>query len=151
MPLRRLRTMMPAALSLSCMECCSVGMTCPNKSPYSTHHARAPRRAIERKKGHRSGLGLDMPSHLGMARLVARLVHQLVLGDPGHHGTQLATDLLDGVLGVLAAAGRHRRVVQAALADEHLGVFTALDALQGVAHGFARLFIDDFRAGHVLT
>src|SRR5574343_474556 len=29
---------------------------------------------------------------------VAALVDQLVLGDPGHHGAQLGTDLLDRVL-----------------------------------------------------
>src|SRR2546427_11498670 len=82
---------------------------------------------------------------------VAALVNQLVLGDPGHHGAQLATDLLDGVVGVHAAAGRHARVVGAAFLDEHLGVFAGLDALEGSTHGFARLVVDDFGTRHVLA
>jgi hypothetical protein len=35
---------------------------------------------------------------------VAGLVNQLVLGDPGHHGAQLAAHLLDAVVGRIAAA-----------------------------------------------
>src|SRR5699024_7287233 len=38
-----------------------------------------------------------------------------------------------------------------AFQDEHLGVFAGLDALEGIAHGFTRLLVDDLGAGHVLA
>src|SRR5690554_2166867 len=52
---------------------------------------------------------------------------------------------------VVATGSCHRRVVVRAFSDEHLGVFTGLDALQSVAHGSAGLIVDDFRTSHVLT
>src|SRR5690606_3011264 len=84
-------------------------------------------------------------------RLVLALVDDLVGGDPRHHGAQLFTDHFDAMGGIVAAIGSHRRVVGGAFGDEHLGVFAVLDALQGVAHGGAGLFVDDFRTGDVFT
>ena len=55
------------------------------------------------------------------------------------------------MLGINAATGRHGRVVAAAFLNKHLGVFTGLDALQGIAHSFAGLLVDDLRTSHVLT
>ncbi len=87
----------------------------------------------------------------GGQRSVAGLVHELVLGDPGHHGAQLVAHHFDAVVGRVAAAGRHARVVQAAFLDEHLGVVAVLDALERIAHGHARLLVDDLGARHVLA
>src|SRR5574343_630845 len=84
-------------------------------------------------------------------QLVLGLVDQLVLLDPRHHVAQLAADRFDRMHGIQATASRHARVVGTALEDEHLGVFAGLDALQGIAHGFTGLGVDDFRTGHVLA
>nr|ADI22556.1 hypothetical protein [uncultured Oceanospirillales bacterium HF0500_09M11] len=45
-------------------------------------------------------------SDLSRGSSVLALVDYLVGLDPGHHATQLLTDLLDGVLGVEPTAGR---------------------------------------------
>lgn len=45
----------------------------------------------------------------------------------------------------------HARIVNATFQDEHLDVLADLDALENVAHDFARLLIDHFRTDHVLT
>src|SRR5574343_1590480 len=83
--------------------------------------------------------------------LVLGLVDQLVLLDPRHHVAQLFANLLDRVSSGQTTASSHARVVGAAFQDEHLGVFTGLDALQGIAHGFTGFGVDDFRTGHVLA
>src|SRR5574343_887765 len=84
-------------------------------------------------------------------QLVLGLVDQLVLLDPRHHVAQLAADRFDRMHGIQTTASRHARVVGATFKDEHLGVFAGLDALQGIAHGFTGLGVDDFRTGHVLA
>ena len=52
---------------------------------------------------------------------------------------------------IIATVGRHGRIIGSALRNKHLGIFTILDTLQGVAHGRTGLLIDNFRAGHVLA
>src|SRR6218665_724297 len=65
-------------------------------------------------------------------RSLARLVDPLVLCAPGHHRAQSGAYHFDAVLGGVAAAGGHARVVQAAFLDEHLGVVAVLDAFEGI-------------------
>jgi len=55
------------------------------------------------------------------------------------------------MVGHQTATGAHGRITGLAFQDELLGVFTVLDALQGVAHGVPGLGVDDFGAGHVLA
>src|SRR5687767_14195742 len=83
--------------------------------------------------------------------LVAGLVDQLVLLDPGHHGAQLLAHHLDRVLGVQAAARLQGRGAGAVLDDEALGVFAGLDVLQHLLHHLLGLVGDDARAGDVLA
>src|SRR5690606_18106869 len=82
---------------------------------------------------------------------VPRGVHQLVLGDPGHHGAKALADLLDGMLGVAAArgleAGLAGVVLQHPVADEA----ARLDVLQHPLHLGLGLRRDDPRAGDVLA
>src|SRR5690554_522529 len=78
-------------------------------------------------------------------------IHDLVRGNPRHHGAQLLAHSLDLVGRVLATTSSHGRIVQGTFRDEHLGVFTTLDALQCVTHGFAGLLVDHLRAGYVLA
>ena len=59
--------------------------------------------------------------------LVAALVDELVLPDPGHHRAQLLAHLLDGVLGEQAPARLERRGPGAVLEDEVAGVAAGLD------------------------
>src|SRR5690554_1802756 len=82
---------------------------------------------------------------------VLGLVHDLVGCNPGHHGAQLLTNLLDRVSSVVATGSGHGRVAQGAFGDEHLGVFAGLDALQSVAHGSTGLVVDHLGTSHVLT
>src|SRR5690606_33006536 len=88
---------------------------------------------------------------LPIHRSVLALVDDLVGTDPRHHATQLLTDLLDRVCRVVATVRGHGRVVVCAFSDEHLGVLTVLDALEGIAHGLAGLLVDHLGAGHVFT
>src|SRR5690554_2571017 len=53
--------------------------------------------------------------------------------------------------GVLTTTRCHRRIVESTFRDEHLRVLTTLNSLKRIAHSFARLFVDDFWAGHILT
>src|SRR5690554_3065601 len=84
-------------------------------------------------------------------RLVFSFVNNLVGSNPWHHRPQLLTNLFDWVGGIVATVRSHGWVVGSTFGNKHLGVFTALDALEGVAHGFTRLLVDDLRAGYVLT
>ncbi|MDC4415531.1 hypothetical protein NQ659_17895, partial [Acinetobacter baumannii] len=90
--------MMSVALSLSCIEFFSLEND-PARAVvktglfYAAGFWLGPHKLAKRKKGHHSGLSSQSR---GLC-LVAGLVHQFVFGNPGHHGTQLAAHLLDGV------------------------------------------------------
>src|SRR6218665_3257876 len=71
-----------------------------------------------RKANGNSCLSKDWGAH-SCLRSVGRRVAQFVLGDPGHHRAQSGAYHFDAVLGGVAAAGGHARVVQAAFLDEH--------------------------------
>src|SRR5690606_29551730 len=105
-------------------------------------------------KGHGNSGRLRGPPESRPAQgriLVLALIHQLVGGDPGHHGAQLRTDLFDLGFGIDAATRDERRGTGGIFQNEALGVFTGLDVLEALAHGSAGLVGHDARAGHVLA
>src|SRR5690625_4727266 len=83
--------------------------------------------------------------------LVLALVYQLVFCNPGHHGTQLLTNLLDFGFGNNATTRSQRGRTCYMLEDETLGIFTILNLLQALAHGLAGVIRDDAWPGLVLT
>src|SRR5215475_14703596 len=85
------------------------------------------------------------------AASVARLVDQLVLGDPGHHAAQLATDLLDRVLGAHAAHGLEAGLAGLALGDPVAGEAAGLDVGEDALHLLLGLVGDDARAAGVVA
>src|SRR5690606_29687470 len=70
---------------------------------------------------------------------VLGLFDDLVGSDPRHHGTQLLADHFNAMGSIVTTVSSHRRVVGSPLADEHLGIFAVLNALQRIAHGGTRL------------
>src|SRR5690606_39709092 len=87
----------------------------------------------------------------GVQGLVLALVDQLVSGDPGHHRTQLGTDLLDLGFRIQATAGDEGGRTGGVFQNEVLGIFAGLDVLQALAHSGAGLVGDDARPGDVVA
>src|SRR5690606_28096128 len=71
--------------------------------------------------------------------------------DPGHHGAQLATDLLDFRFGIQAATRDDAGCASSVFQNKALGVFTSLNVGKNVAHGFFGFFGNNTRTGHVLA
>src|SRR3546814_18926672 len=80
---------------------------------------------------------------------VLGLIDQLVGGDPGHHGAQLAANLFDLRLGIDAATRNQRGCAGCIFQDEVLGVLTGLDVGQALAHGLLRFLAYVERSGVV--
>src|SRR5689334_25387787 len=96
-----------------------------------------------------------MPAAASIARLrlrsVLRLVDQLVLGDPGHHGAQLGPDLLDRMLGRTPAHGLEARLTGIAFLHPVAGETAGLDIVQDLLHLLLRLIGDDAWAAGVVA
>src|SRR3954452_6332506 len=120
MPLRRLRTTSPSTgISSSCPSCMA--------------QVYRPGEAAKRQKPPEGGCRAAP-----VGGLVAGLVDQLVLLDPGHHGAQLLAHDLDRALRVEAATRLQGRRARAVLDDEALGVLARLDVLEHLLHHLLR-------------
>src|SRR5699024_9837490 len=84
------------------------------------------------------------------AELVFAFVDQFVFGNPGHHGAQLLTNLLNFRFGDDTATRGQGGCTCSVFQDEVFGVFTTLDLGEAFAHGLAGLGCDDFRSCLVL-
>src|ERR1700675_167292 len=82
---------------------------------------------------------------------IPRLVDQLVLGDPGHHGAQLGADLLDGVFGPAPAHRLEARLAGLALLHPIAGEPARLDVLEDALHLRLGLIGDDARSARVVA
>src|SRR4051812_13613019 len=126
MPLRRLRTTTPPveiSWSKSSPSCMAASVKAKEKPP----------------SGGPQGQGAAC-GPLFSPCLIPRLVHQLVLLDPGHHRAQLLAHRLDRALRVQAAARLQRGGAGAVLDDEALGVLAGLDVLEHLLHHLLGFF-----------
>src|SRR5690349_21477153 len=72
-------------------------------------------------------------------------VHQLVLGDPGHHGAQLGADFLDGVRRTSGACRLERRLARLVLQHPVARELAGLDVVEHALHFAFCLGRDDAR------
>src|SRR6476646_5479155 len=84
-------------------------------------------------------------------RLVLRLVHQLVLGDPGHHGAELGADLFDRMRCTSGTSRLERGLARPVLQHPVAREFAGLNVVEHALHLALGLRRDDAGAGDILA